>query len=190
MQGIQPRNEEELLQRNEERLLQLGPPLERVHGEFLSRMVTRTFNQAVNAGIIPPAPEIIQRRNLEVRFISSLAMAQRSVATTAGDPWHQGPGRPAAPRVAAEADPDRCASGSGAPRRPSPGPSLNYLFVNGPAGSCGDGRDFNDDGAQNLGDFIYLASHLFLQGAPPPPPYPACGSVVPPFDCGMFDACP
>ena len=28
---------------------------------------------------------------------------------------------------------------------------LNYLFVNGPAGSCGDARDFNDDGTQNLG---------------------------------------
>ena len=81
MQGIQPRNEEELLQRQEERLLQLGPPLERIHGEFLSRMIPRAFNQAANAGIIPPAPEVIQNRQLEVRFISSLAMAQRSVAT-------------------------------------------------------------------------------------------------------------
>ncbi len=81
MEGIQPRNEEELLQRKAEALRELGPVLERVHGEFLAQMVTRTFNQGHRAGIIPPAPEILQRRQLDVRFISSLAIAQRAVAT-------------------------------------------------------------------------------------------------------------
>lgn len=81
MEGIQPRNQEELLQRNEERLLQLGPVLERVHGEFLARMIDRTINQAARAKILPPAPEELQGRPMTVRFISSLAMAQRAVAT-------------------------------------------------------------------------------------------------------------
>ncbi|MEE9598157.1 MAG: portal protein [Acidiferrobacterales bacterium] len=81
MDGIQPRNQEELLQRNQERLLQLGPVLERVHGEFLAKMVDRTFNQSARAGLISPAPPEIQGKELDIRFISSLAMAQRAVAT-------------------------------------------------------------------------------------------------------------
>lgn len=81
MQGIQPRNQEELLQRNEERLLQLGPVLERVHGEFLARMVERTDAQAERAGIMPPLPQELVDSKVEVRFISSLALAQKAVAT-------------------------------------------------------------------------------------------------------------
>ncbi len=80
MEGIQPRNQEELLQRNQERLLQLGPVLERVHGEFLSKMIDRIFNQMVRADLVPPAPPELQGQELEIKFISSLAMAQKAVA--------------------------------------------------------------------------------------------------------------
>lgn len=80
MEGIQPRNQQEILQRNEERLLQLGPVLERVHGEFLAKLIDRTFNQAVRAELVTPAPEEIQGQELDIRFISSLAMAQRAVS--------------------------------------------------------------------------------------------------------------
>lgn len=79
-EGVQPRNELELSQRNEERLLQLGPVLERVHQEFLSKLIDRTFNQAVRAGIVSPAPQELQGQELEIKFISSLARAQRAVA--------------------------------------------------------------------------------------------------------------
>ena len=81
MQGIQPKNQLELLQRNEERLLQLGPPLGRVHGEFLEGMLDRSFDQMVERGRIPEAPDEIQGQELQIEFISSLAMAQRAVAT-------------------------------------------------------------------------------------------------------------
>ena len=80
MEGIQPRNQQEILQRNEERLLQLGPVLERVHGEFLAKLIDRTFNQAVRAELVSPAPTELQGQELDIRFISSLAMAQRAVA--------------------------------------------------------------------------------------------------------------
>ena len=83
MQGIQPKNQLELLQRNEERLLQLGPPLGRVHGEFLEGMFDRSFDQMVERERIPEAPEEIQNQELQIEFISSLAMAQRAVATGA-----------------------------------------------------------------------------------------------------------
>lgn len=80
IEGIQPRNQLDILQRNEERLLQLGPVLERIHGEFLSRLIERTFNQGVRAGIIRNAPPEIEGQEINVRFVSNLAMAQRSVA--------------------------------------------------------------------------------------------------------------
>ena len=82
MEGVQPRNQEELLQRNQERLLQLGPVLERVHGEFLSKMIDRIFNQMVRADLVPPAPPELQGQELEIKFISSLAMAQKAVAVS------------------------------------------------------------------------------------------------------------
>ncbi len=81
MEGIQPRNQLDLSQRNEERLLQLGPVLERVHNEFLSKLVDRVFNQAVRAGLIGDPPPDIAGQELKVKFISSLAMAQKAVAT-------------------------------------------------------------------------------------------------------------
>ena len=79
MEGIQPRNQLDLSQRNEERLLQLGPVLERMHGEFLEKLIDRTFSQSVRAGIVSDAPEEIQDQELEIKFISSLAMAQKTV---------------------------------------------------------------------------------------------------------------
>lgn len=81
IEGIQPRNQLDLIQRNEERLLQLGPVLEALQGEFLDPLIDRTFNQCVRAGILPEIPEALEGRTLQVRYISSLAMAQRAVAT-------------------------------------------------------------------------------------------------------------
>ncbi len=82
IEGIQPRNELDLTERNQERLTRLGPVLERIHGELLERVVNRVFNQAIRAGIVPPAPAELQGQELDTRFISSLALAQRAVATT------------------------------------------------------------------------------------------------------------
>ena len=81
IQGIQPRNELDILSRNEERLLQLGPVLERLHGEFLELMIDRTFNQAMDAGILPEPPPQLQGQDLKIKFISNLAVAQRAVVT-------------------------------------------------------------------------------------------------------------
>jgi len=85
MEGIQPRNQFEISERNAERLLQLGPVLERMQGEFLDPLISRTFNQMERAGLLPPAPEAIQGQPLKVEYISSLAQAQRAVDTRSID---------------------------------------------------------------------------------------------------------
>jgi hypothetical protein len=81
MEGVQPRNQLELSQRNQERLLQLGPVLERLQSEFLDPMINRLFAQAIRADILPPIPEELEGTELNIRYVSSLAQAQRAVAS-------------------------------------------------------------------------------------------------------------
>jgi hypothetical protein len=78
MQGVQPRNQLELTQRNEERLLMLGPSLERLQQDFLSKIVERLFNQVMRANIVPPPPKELQAESLNIRFVSAIAQAQAS----------------------------------------------------------------------------------------------------------------
>jgi len=80
MEGIQPRNQLDLSQRQQEAMLQLGPVLERQHGDFLTKLIDRTFNQCVRANILPEAPEELRGKPLKVTYISTLAMAQKAVA--------------------------------------------------------------------------------------------------------------
>lgn len=70
----------EVAERHEEKLLMLGPVLERLHNELLSPLVDITFDRCMEAGIFPPAPQEILGVDLDVEFISVLAQAQRAVA--------------------------------------------------------------------------------------------------------------
>ena len=81
MEGVQPRNQLELTQRNQERLLQLGPTLERLHGDFLANLIDRIFEQQIEANLLPPPPAELEGQELEVQFVSALAMAQLQAAT-------------------------------------------------------------------------------------------------------------
>lgn len=83
MQGVQPRNELELMQRHQERLLQLGPMLERFHNEYLDLLIDRALEQKFRSGQFPPPPEGLSGRPLKATYISTLAMAQQ--ATTTGN---------------------------------------------------------------------------------------------------------
>lgn len=75
----------EVAERHEEKLLMLGPVLERLHGEKLSPMIDLTFDYIVEAGILPPPPEVMHDMELNVEFISTLAQAQRAVAAVSYD---------------------------------------------------------------------------------------------------------
>lgn len=81
MEGVQPRNVMELSQRQEEKLLMLGPALERLHGELLNPLIDRTFAMMVRADLLPPAPPELQGSPLRVEYISVLAQAQKAVGT-------------------------------------------------------------------------------------------------------------
>lgn len=75
----------EVAERHEEKLLMLGPVLERLHNEILDPMIEMTFARMVEAGIVPPAPPEMQGMELNVEFVSMLAQAQRAVATNSVD---------------------------------------------------------------------------------------------------------
>ena len=75
----------EVAERHEEKLLMLGPVLERLHDEMLSPLVAGTFEDALRAGILPPPPPELGGVPVRVEFISMLAQAQRAVSTGALD---------------------------------------------------------------------------------------------------------
>ena len=75
----------EVAERHEEKLLMLGPVLERLHNELLDPLIDNTFNRMVEAGLVPPAPEELQGMELNVEFVSMLAQAQRAIGTNSVD---------------------------------------------------------------------------------------------------------
>lgn len=82
MEGIQPRNEQEIFYRNEEKLTQLGPVVDRVNIEKLEGDVDRAYRILRSLGRIPPAPPEVARTGMKIEFISILAQAQKAVANT------------------------------------------------------------------------------------------------------------
>lgn len=75
----------EVAERHEEKLLMLGPVLERLHSELLSPLIESTFDRMVMAGIVPEAPPELRGMELNVVFVSMLAQAQRAIATNSVD---------------------------------------------------------------------------------------------------------
>lgn len=75
----------EVAEKHEEKLLMLGPVLERLHTELLDPLIDRTFNILQQNGVLPVPPPELQNRELNVEYVSVLAQAQRLVATGAVD---------------------------------------------------------------------------------------------------------
>lgn len=71
----------EVAAREEEKLILIGPVLERLNDEFFIPVSNRTFNLMARQNWLPPAPEEIQDMELSVEFVSILAQAQKMVAT-------------------------------------------------------------------------------------------------------------
>jgi hypothetical protein len=77
MDGVQPRNVEELVRRHEEQLTQLGPVTDRANSEFLQVAVDRMFGLLERGGMLPPAPDEIEGMEVQIDFTSVLAQAQK-----------------------------------------------------------------------------------------------------------------
>jgi hypothetical protein len=75
----------EVAERHEEKMLMLGPVLERLQDELLDPLVDATFEQMVEAGMVPPPPRELQGMEMHVELVSVLAQAQRAIATNGVD---------------------------------------------------------------------------------------------------------
>jgi hypothetical protein len=71
----------EVAKRHEEKLMMLGPVLERLQSEMLNPIVERTFDIMQSFNALPPIPKEIQGMDIEVEYISLLAQAQKMVGT-------------------------------------------------------------------------------------------------------------
>lgn len=67
--------------RKEEKLIQLGPVIERFENEGLSPAIDRIFNIMMRDKLFPPLPRQLSGQHIKVEYISMLAEAQKAVAT-------------------------------------------------------------------------------------------------------------
>lgn len=81
MEGIQPRNQFEIAERKEEKLLALGPVLENIYNGQLQPVIDRTYAILDRRDELPPPPPELEERELQIEYISMLAQAQKAVAT-------------------------------------------------------------------------------------------------------------
>lgn len=77
----EPRSAAAVDARREEKLVMLGPVLERLQNEGLDPAIDRTFNIMLRGGLLPPAPREIAGAPIEINYISMLAEAQKAVST-------------------------------------------------------------------------------------------------------------
>lgn len=68
---------EEIRARAAEKMQVLGPVIERNVEEVLSPLIQRTVGIMQRRGLLPPLPQIMQGRNVNIEFISILARAQK-----------------------------------------------------------------------------------------------------------------
>lgn len=76
--------------RHEEKLLMLGPVLERLHHELLEPLIDITFQRMVEVGMVKDAPPELQGMELSVEFVSVLAQAQKAMGIASSERFVQG----------------------------------------------------------------------------------------------------
>ena len=71
----------EIVERQQEKLQQLGPVVERLQEEYLTPILERTYNILDRAGVFPPIPpdiaQLIGEEDVKIVYISPLAQAQK-----------------------------------------------------------------------------------------------------------------
>lgn len=73
---------EAVIEMKEEKLLMLGPVLERLNDECLNPLIDRTFSIMVRKNMLPPPPDVLQGMPLRIEYISVMAQAQKSIGVS------------------------------------------------------------------------------------------------------------
>ena len=81
MEGVQPRNELELTQRNLERLQELGPFIDLFENEFIGKILPRVFNIMLRRKMLLPLPKSLQGVPLKINYVSIMKLAQNATAS-------------------------------------------------------------------------------------------------------------
>lgn len=68
----------EVAERHQEKMLVLGPVLERLKNELLDPLIDRAFNLLARQGLLPPPPPSIQGLSMKVEYVSMIAQAQKA----------------------------------------------------------------------------------------------------------------
>lgn len=67
----------EIAERQEEKLLALGPVLERINQDLLDPLIQNTFMIMEKRGLLPEVPEVLQDTDYKIEYISVMAQAQK-----------------------------------------------------------------------------------------------------------------
>jgi hypothetical protein len=75
----------EVAVRQEEKMLMLGPVVQRLNHELLQPQIDITFTHMAAGGALPPPPKELQGMDLSVEFVSILSQAQKAIGTNSVD---------------------------------------------------------------------------------------------------------
>ena len=75
----------EVAERHEEKMLMLGPVLDRLNTEMLDPLIALSFERLLRVGALPEVPEALQGVELNVEYTSILAQSQKAITTNAVD---------------------------------------------------------------------------------------------------------
>lgn len=67
----------EVMSRNEEKMRILGPVMGRLQSELLQPMIIRVFSIMLRNNLFQPAPEILTGQEIDVEYVSPMALAQK-----------------------------------------------------------------------------------------------------------------
>lgn len=73
----------EVIAKEEEKMVLIGPVLERMHDELLIPLINRTFSLMAAGDFLPAWPEEMGDQPIKVEFVSVLAQAQKTMGTGA-----------------------------------------------------------------------------------------------------------
>ncbi len=72
----------EIASKEQEKLILIGPVLERLQDELFNPLIKRTFELMEKYNALPPLPKVLENEGLKVEFVSTLAQAQKIVSTS------------------------------------------------------------------------------------------------------------